>query len=160
MRARVLRTRDHWKPKFKVGDVIRRKPLESYNYEQPIHEIAAIRKDLYVFKQKPLAIEIWAQDEWELYDTWYRKLWRFLKDLPRKIFRYHVSKKMPMNLKHVGRQVKKPGHTLYMYNKQTGEIKQAPVLNGAVIIEENCIYRQVLNKKNFIKKLKKEGVLK
>ena len=45
-----------------------------------------------------------------------------------------------------------------MYNKQTGEIKQAPVLNGAVITEENCIYRQALNKKNFIKKLKKEGV--
>ena len=66
---------------------------------------------------------------------------------------------MPMNLKHVGRQVKKPGHTLYMYNKQTGEIKQAPVLNGAVITEVNCIYRQALNEKNFIKKLKKEGVL-
>lgn len=160
MRARILRPKDHWKPKYKVGDVIRRKPLESYNYEQPIHEIVAIREGVYVFKEKPLALEIWAQDEWELYDTWYRKLWRTVKNVLSKIFFYHQPKKMPMNLKHIGRQNKKAGHTLFKYNKETGEISESPVLNGSVITEPNCIYRQALNKKNFIKRLKREGVIK
>ena len=161
MRARILRTKDHWKPKFKVGDVIRRKPIESYNYEQPVQRIVAIRDNLYVFAEKPLALEIWAQDEWDLYDTWWRKLWQFIKDMPRLIFRYHMPAKHPLGLKlkHVGRQVKRPGHTLFMYNKQTGEIKQAPVINGAVMMQDGWIYRQALNKKNFIKRLKREGII-
>lgn len=160
MRARLLRTKDHWKPKFKVGDVIRRKPLESYNYEQPIQEIVAIRDGVYVFKEKPLALEIWAQDEWELYDTFWRKLWRTVKNILSKMFFYHQPKKLPLNLKHIGRQTKTPGHTLFMYNKETGEISEAPVLNDAVITKPNCIYRQALNKKNFIKRLKREGIIK
>lgn len=160
MRARVLRTKDHWKPKFKVGDVIRRKPMESYNYEQPIMKIVAIRDNLYVFAEKPLALEIWAQDEWELYDTLWRRLWRGVKNAVSRIFRYHQPVKMPMNLKHVGRQNKKPGLTLFLYNKETGEIRKAPVINGAVITEPNCIYRQALNKKNFEKRLKREGIIK
>lgn len=155
--ARVLRTKNHWKPKFKVGDVIRRKPLESYNYEQPIQKIVAIRDNLYVFAEKPLALEIWAQDEWELYDTWRRKLWRGVKNILSKVVFYHQPKKLPLNLKHVGRQTKKPGHTLFMYNKATGEIRQAPVVKGSVITEPNCIYRQALNEKNFVKRLKREG---
>lgn len=158
MRARLLRTKDHWKPKFKVGDVIRRKPLESYNYEQPIHKIVAIRKNLYVFEEKPLALEIWAQDEWEVYDTRWKRFWGAVKDFFKRLFRYHVPQKMPLNLKHVGRQTKRPGHTLFKYNKVTGEIKEAPVLNGSVITEPDCIYRQALNKKNFIKRLKREGI--
>lgn len=159
MRARLLRTKDHWKPKFKVGDVIRRKPLASYNYEQPIQEIVAIRDGVYVFKEKPLALEIWAQDEWELYDTFWRKLWRGIKSFFSWVFRYHQPKKLPLNLKHIGRQKKTPGHTLFEYNKETGDIK-AIETNGTVIIEPNCIYRQALNKKNFIKRLKREGVIK
>lgn len=162
MRARLLRTKDHWKPIFKVGDVIRRKPLEIYNYEQPIQEIVAInlRDGVYVFKEKPLALEIWAQDEWELYDTFWRKLWRDVKNVLSKIFFYHQPKKRPMDLKYIGRQVKTPGHTLFKYNKVTGEICKAPVLNDAVITEPDCIYRQALNKKNFIKRLKREGIIK
>ena len=140
--------------------MIRRKPLESYNYEQPVQRIVAIRENLYVFAEKPLALEIWAQDEWELYDTLWRKLWRGVKNVLSKIFWYHQPKKMPMNLKHVGQQTKRPGHTLFKYNKETGEIRQAPVLNGAVITEPNCIYRQALNKKNFVKRLRREGVIK
>ena len=159
MRARLLRTKDHWKPKFHVGDVIRRKPLASYNYEQPIQEIVAIRDGVYVFKEKPLALEIWAQDEWELYDTFWRKLWRTVKNILSKIFFYHQPKKLPLNLKHVGQQVKTPGHTLFEYNKETGEIKDMKT-NRIVIIETNCIYRQALNKKNFIKRLKREGIIK
>lgn len=159
MKARLLRPKDHWKPKYKVGDVIRRKPLESYNYEQPVQRIVAIRDNLYVFAEKPLALEIWVQDEWELYDTWWRKLWRGVKNVLSRIFFYHQPKKNPMKLKHVGQQKKKAGHTLYKYNKETGEIMRAPVVGGAVITEPNCIYRQVLNKKNFIKKLRREGVI-
>lgn len=158
--ARVLRTKNHWKPKFKVGDVIRRKPLASYNYEQPVQKIAGIRENLYIFEERPLALEIWDQDEWELYDTWYRKLWRGVKNILSRIVRYHQPKKNPMNLRHVGRQKRKPGHTLYMYNIGTGEIKKAPVLDGAVVTEPDCVYRQALNEKNFIKKLKREGLMK
>ena len=169
MKARLLRTKDHWKPKFKVGDVIRRKPLESYNYEQPVQRIVAIRENLYVFAEKPLALEIWAQDEWELYDTWWRRLWRGVKNFLSRIFFYHQPKKRfylsseglkPIRMKHVGQQKKRPGHTLFQYNKESGEIRQAPVVNGSVITEPNCIYRQALNQKNFEKKLRREGVLK
>lgn len=157
MIARVLRTKDDWKPKFKVGDVIRRKPLRRYNYEQPVQRIVDITDTLYVFAEKPLALEIWAQDEWELYDTFWRKLWRNIKFYLSKIFRYHQPKKMP--LKHICQQKKTPGHILFMYNKETGEIQEAPVIMGSVITEPNCIYRQALNKKNFIKKLKREGII-
>lgn len=160
MRARLLRTKDYWKPKFKVGDVIRRKPLASYNYEQPIQEIVAIRDDVYVFKEKPLALEIWAQDEWEIYDTFWRKLWRGIKSFFSWVFRYHQPKKLPLNLKHVGQQVKTPGHTLFMYYPETGEIHRAPVVDGTVIMQDGWIYRQALNKKNFVKKLRREGIIK
>ena len=158
MKARLLRTKDYWKPKFKVGDVIRRKPLESYGYDQPIQKIVAIKDNLYVFEEKPLALEIWAQDEWELYDTWYRKLKRWLRNL---VFFWQRPKRIgPMKLQHVGRQIKKPGLTLFMYDTETGESGPAPVFNGAVITQPGCIYRQALNKKNFIKKLRREGVIK
>lgn len=160
MGTRILRDKNHWKPKYKVGDVIRRKPLASYNYEQPVHKIVAIRKNLYVFEKKPLALEIWAQDEWELYDTMWRKLWRGIKNILSKIFFYHQPKKSASNLKHVGRQKKKPGMTLFKYNKETGEITTAPMTDNFVILEENCYYRQALNKENFIKRLKKERIMK
>ena len=160
MRARLLHDKYHWKPKFQVGDVIRRKPLASYNYEQPIQEIVAIRENLYIFKEKPKALEIFAQDEWELYNTRWKRFWGAVKNFFRWLFRYHVPKKMPMNIKHVGRQKKRPGHTLYLYNKVTGEIRQAPVLNGNVLIEQDCVYRQALNKKNFVKRLRREGIIK
>ena len=75
MKVRLLRPNLHLKSKFKVGDVIRRKPL---------------------------ALEIRAQDEWELYDTWWRKLWRGVKNVLSKIFFYHQPRKNPMRLKHVG----------------------------------------------------------
>ena len=49
---------------------------------------------------------------------------------------------------------------MFKYNKETGEIMRCPLIDGAVITEPNCIYRQALNKKNFIKKLRREGVIK
>lgn len=156
----VLKDKYHDKPKFKVGDVIRRKPLAEYNYEQPVMKIAAISESFYVFEKKPYALEIWAQGEWELYNTWYRKLWRSLKNMLSRIFMYHQPKKRPLNMKHVGRQVKRPGLTLFMYNKVTGAIAPAPVADGKVIMEKDCIYLQALNAKNFKKKLRRKGIIK
>lgn len=74
----------------------------------------------------------------------------------------------------IGRQRKIPGHTLFSFNLKTKEIKVAPVefskdvdfrtreaINKPkVVVEPNCIYRQALNKKNFIKRLKREGIIK
>lgn len=154
-RIRLLRGKNEVTPKFKVGDVIRRKPLESYNYEQPVMKIVAIKKNLYVFEKKPLALEIAFQDEWELYDTFWRKLWRGIKNFFCWPLRYR-KRRFPV-IKHVGQQKEHKGLTLFMYNKVTGEICQAPVINHSVIMEKDCIYRQALNEKNFIKKLKKEG---
>ena len=37
--------------KFKVGDVIRRKPMAAYNYEQPVMKIVAIKDNLYVLRK-------------------------------------------------------------------------------------------------------------
>ena len=65
------------------------------------------------------------------------------------------------------------GHTLFCYNKNTKEITLAKFselgalkwedavkgflsANKKVIIEDNCIYRASLNKKNFIKILKRD----
>lgn len=156
-RIRLLRGKNEVAPKFKVGDVIRRKPLESYNYEQPVMKIAAIKKNLYIFEKKGMALEIWAQDEWELYDTFWRKLWRTIKEAFKWVLRIHQPKKLPLDMKLVGQQKERKGLTLFMYNKTTGEICQAPVINHSVIMEKDCIYRQALNEENFIKKLKKEG---
>ena len=71
----------------------------------------------------------------------------------------------------IGSMKKVPGHTMFSYNTVTKEIKVAPVKREAmidyrtrtprykesIIIEKNCVYFQALNKKNFIKKLKRYG---
>lgn len=60
-------------------------------------------------------------------------------------------------LKHIARIRKRPGQSIFSLNIQTGEIK---IVEGKkIIIEPNCIYRQALNRKNFIRKLFKEGIL-
>lgn len=144
--------------KFKVGDVIRRKPLAAYNYEQPVMKIAKISGNLYIFEQEPMALEIVAQDEWELYDKWYKRAWESVKGFLKWLFRYHQPKKRP--LKHIGRQKRVPGLHVWSYNKVTKVIKDAEFVSGKVIMEPDCVYRQALNKKNFIKKLKREGIIK
>lgn len=64
-----------------------------------------------------------------------------------------------------------PGLTMFSFNTETKEIKVAPIkrdvifdyrtrtplYNQSIVIEKNCIYLQALNKKNFIKKLKRYG---
>ena len=73
----------------------------------------------------------------------------------------------------VRREKIQPGHTLFSYNVNTGEIKVAPVQYSKdvdfvtrdaihkpkIVIEPNCVYRQALNKRNFIKRLKREGII-
>lgn len=71
----------------------------------------------------------------------------------------------------VGSAKKVPGHTLFSFNVVTKEIKPAqfmtsdtidfwthkPLFNPRVITERDCIYRQALNRKNLIKRLRREG---
>lgn len=73
-------------------------------------------------------------------------------------------------LKFIGKTRVVPGHTIFSYNIRTGEIKVAPikynvsldyrtrnpVRKGEIVIEKDCIYRCALNKKNFVKRLKRE----
>lgn len=70
-------------------------------------------------------------------------------------------------------ELRKPGHTMFSYNTETKEIKVAPIkkevaldfkthqpiYKSQIVIEKNCVYRQALNKKNFIKRLKREGII-
>lgn len=98
-------------------------------------------------------------------------------DIPQKD---HVQKdeveiidKQKHEFKFVGRYRKNPGHTIFSLNMKTGEIKvapishskdidfktQQPVTKDRIVIEPDCIYRQALNKKNFIKRLMREGIL-
>ena len=71
----------------------------------------------------------------------------------------------------IGSKRKVPGHTMFSFNTVTKEIKVAPVKREAMIdyltrtpkykesimVEKDCIYHQALNKKNFIKILKRYG---
>lgn len=73
----------------------------------------------------------------------------------------------------IGRIRKIPGHSMFLINLKTGEIKMAPiekskcidfitrrpVQNDRITIEPDCLYRQALNKKNFIKRLVREGII-
>ena len=74
--------------------------------------------------------------------------------------------------KHVGNMKIVPGHTLFSFNILTKEIKPAkfenevsigfnriPIFKRKCVIEENCFYEQALNKKNFIKRLRRYGLL-
>ena len=84
-----------------------------------------------------------------------------------------ILQKKKQEFKLIGNQRVVPGHTLFSFNTKTKEIKVAPVTHAKdidfqtkepvhrpkVVIEPDCIYRQALNKKNFIKRLKREGIL-
>lgn len=80
------------------------------------------------------------------------------------------------HVKLIGSQIAVKGLTLWEYNVKTKEIKEAEfqkqdlVLTSLdineinrqfrtkVLVKPDCVYRQALNKKNLIKKLKKEGI--
>lgn len=68
---------------------------------------------------------------------------------------------------------KLPGQTIFSFNIHTGEIKPAKIMSKEpetnpygyvispkrtlIVVELDCIYRQALNKKSLIRKLRKEG---
>ncbi|WP_302756892.1 hypothetical protein [Alistipes indistinctus] len=67
---------------------------------------------------------------------------------------------------------KVPGHTLFSFNVKTGEIKPVklvreasigldgnPVFKEKITVEKDCYYEQALNLKNFIKRLKRRGLI-
>lgn len=84
-----------------------------------------------------------------------------------------ILDKKKHEFKLVGRQRKVPGHTMFCINLRTGEIKvapvehskvydmktQGPVTRDRIVVEPDCLYRQALNKKNFIKRLLREGII-
>ena len=72
----------------------------------------------------------------------------------------------------IGSMRKVPGHTLFSFNVQTGEIKPVklireasigldgnPVFKEKITVEKDCYYEQALNLKNFIKRLKRRGLI-
>lgn len=85
--------------------------------------------------------------------------------------RKEVEQQQQLEYKLIGKQRRRPGHTVFSLNVKTGEIKPAPMICDVVItmsgktekrrinIEPDCIYRQALNKKNFVKILVREGIL-
>lgn len=86
----------------------------------------------------------------------------------------NLKQKKQHEFKLVGRQRRIPGLTMWCINLKTGEIKKAPIdhskaidfktrepiYRDRIVIEPNCLYRQCLNRKSFIKRLIKEGVIK
>ena len=75
--------------------------------------------------------------------------------------------------KYVGSMRSCAGHTLFSYNRKTGEVKKAqleckvsigmngqPVYKRNIAIEPDCYYDQALNKKNFLKRLHRDGIIK
>lgn len=84
-----------------------------------------------------------------------------------------IQEKKKHEFKYIGSQRKVPGHTLFSLNLKTGEIKKAdiqkcndvdfrtgmPVHRDKIVVEPHCVYRQALNRKNFIKILLREGII-
>jgi len=84
-----------------------------------------------------------------------------------------VQQKKQQEYKLVGRARRINGHTMFSYNLDTGEVKMAiletcdtvlfngtPLYPNRIQIERNCYYEQALNEKNFIKRLKRNGIWK
>lgn len=80
--------------------------------------------------------------------------------------------KQQREYKYIGRTKRIPGHTLFSYNRRTGEIKPAEMekvynmgysgkswTESRIKIEPYCFYGQALNRKNFEKRLRKLGML-
>lgn len=84
-----------------------------------------------------------------------------------------ILDKQKHEYKLIGQARKVPGLTMFSFNYKTGEIKIAPIQHSKevdfktlspvtkdrLVVEPNCIYRQALNQKNFIKRLIREGII-
>lgn len=80
--------------------------------------------------------------------------------------------KQQTEYKLVGKVKKNAGHILFSFNRKTGEIKRASIINkvsislsgepltkSETVVEPDCFYEQALNEKNFRKRLKRIGLL-
>ena len=101
----------------------------------------------------------------------------FFDVIPRDVATLQTEVKVQASKEHefklIGHQKKVRGHTLFCLNLKTGEIKVAPVQRSVtvdfrtkepihrdrIVVEPNCVYRQALNKKNFIKILRRERIV-
>lgn len=101
----------------------------------------------------------------------------FFDVIPKELFvpqtEVKVQERKQHEFKLIGRQRKVPGHTLFCINLKTGEIKVAPIERSAavdfrtqlathrdrIVVEPNCVYRQALNRKNFMKILRRERII-
>ena len=84
-----------------------------------------------------------------------------------------ILAKKQHEFKLIGQERKVPGHIMFSINLKTGEIKKAPVerskdidfmtrepvFRDRIVVEPDCLYRQALNKKNFVKRLVREGII-
>lgn len=84
-----------------------------------------------------------------------------------------IVDKQKHEFKLIGRQRRVPGHTMFCINLKTGDIKKAPIEQSKtvsfktggpihherIVVESDWLYRQALNKKNFIRRLVREGIL-
>lgn len=76
----------------------------------------------------------------------------------------------------IGKITEVPGHTLFKFNTQTRVVEKAkikvdysmkfstereliPVKGSEVVVEKDCYYEQALNMKNFIKRLRRRGLI-
>ena len=62
--------------------------------------------------------------------------------------------------KFLGRQRRVPGLSMFSLDTTTGEITNLGQDVKRIDVKPGCFYRQALNKKNFVRKLIKEGVIK
>ena len=62
--------------------------------------------------------------------------------------------------KFLGRQRRVPGLSMFSLDTTTGEITNLGQDCKRIDVKPGCFYRQALNKKNFVRKLIKEGVIK
>ena len=101
----------------------------------------------------------------------------FFDVIPKELFVPQTEVKVQARKQHefklIGHQRKVTGHTLFCINLKTGEIKAAPVERSAavdfrtkdathrdrIVVEPNCVYRQALNRKNFMKILRRERII-
>lgn len=83
-----------------------------------------------------------------------------------------MVQKQQHEYKYIGSMRPCAGHTLFSYNRKTGEIKVAdteykvsvgldgkPVRTRKIKIEPDCYYEQALNEKNLIKRLRRDGII-
>ena len=85
--------------------------------------------------------------------------------------RIETVEKTKNEIKYIGSTRLIKGHTLFSFNRETGEIRKASIkcvpivtndgiiTKSEVVTEKHCFYDQALNKKNFIKRLNRYGLL-